>query len=140
MAFLKQIFNFGEVATSTKMNQVSDNIDFMIRSLVAGRKMAHGVAQVTFDGVSTFATKVVTFATDAIDGDPAFTAAPFIVVQMHRASGDSGLAITGATTTNTADSNESSTGFTAQVDTFTAGGGVPANGNTISVRWWAFGV
>lgn len=140
MSYSKQTFSVEEVLTSTKLNQVSDNIEFMIRSLVSGRKMAHGAKQVTFNGTDSFATAAVVFASDAIDGDPSFTSTPFILVQLHRASGDSGLSITGAITTFSADVYESNTGFTAQIDTFTAGGGVPANGETLSVRWWAFGV
>lgn len=133
MAYAKQTFSVEETLTSTKLNQVSDNIEYMIRSLVPGRKFATGKIQLTFDGSSPVRSGQVTFATDAEDGDPGFTSPPIVLVSFDWSTGDA---------LDVSDVCEcySRVVTTTDCDVVVVCGSIPGNTSKRTIRWIAIGV
>lgn len=83
MAYNKKTWTTEEVITALALNQMSDNIEYAPRSEATGLKIARGHGQITFTN-QTIANVVITFSTDAEDGDPAFSATPHIVATESR--------------------------------------------------------
>lgn len=133
----KKTWTTEEEATSTGLNQVSDNVELCLRGLVSDRKYAMGISQVTFAGGTNAATVDVTFSTDAEDGDPDFSSTPFIWCQLYN-NGDTGLDVSASV--DTFPSLVTSEGFRANVNTYNSPSTYPSSGKTISVKWLAVGV
>lgn len=139
MAYSKKTWASNELVTATGLNLVSDNIEFHVRSLVSGRKIAFGVKEITWPGNHSPGTGIVTFATDANDGDPGFTNAPFVI------AGRIDIATTslpiGTRLEIIVRGDGDITNTYAYIDSyaFDAASGLPQNGDKSSFWWVAIG-
>lgn len=79
MPYSKKTWVTEELITSNGLNQMSDNIEYMLRMGNNKYVVARGIKAVTFGGVSNTALATINFASDADDGDPGFAAADYHV-------------------------------------------------------------
>lgn len=79
MAYSEKTWATEEEITSTGLNQMSENISLALRGLTADRSYALVRLTIDLDGTTNGFTQAITFATDCVDGDPEFSAAPFVV-------------------------------------------------------------
>lgn len=82
-----------ELVTDTKLNQMKDNTHHNYKYKLAtgdgtpNLKMARGVKQFTISTGNFTGSATITFATDADDGDPAFSNTPRITYGLEYVSG-----------------------------------------------------
>jgi len=81
MAYNKKTWTTEELATSTGLNQMSDNIGHAIRTIAADANLilARVEKSISLDGTTTSFQTTVTFATDCVDGDPGFDDPPTVI-------------------------------------------------------------
>jgi len=98
-AYNKPTWASEEVATSTKLNQMVDNTEHNhIYKPELGPnaptsppiKMAMGKVELTWDGVASITSTIVTFATDSDHGDPGFINLPRVIITFVRDTNDIG--------------------------------------------------
>lgn len=79
----KKTWSTEELATSTGLNQMSDNIELALRGLASDIQYARGRKQFTVLSGTDNASVTVAFATDPDDGDPAFSGAPRVYATLE---------------------------------------------------------
>jgi len=77
MSYSEKTWSTEEVATSAGLNQMSDNIALCIRSVETDVLSARGTKTVSFSSENE-KSFTITFATDALGGDPGFTSSPMM--------------------------------------------------------------
>lgn len=126
----KKTWTTEELATSTGLNQMSDNIELALRNKNSDIELATGTWEGTFNGSINAVSTTITFATDADDGDPGFTAAPLLWAQFILSSGTEPIDVCDIQFT-------SITATTAVVSIRAQN--IPLSGRTRKIRWFALG-
>jgi hypothetical protein len=98
--YSKKTWASQEVVTSTGLNQMSDNIELALRGLGSDKIYAKGKKNLVFSN-EYFKLGTITFATDADDGDPGFSAAPVLLASLEHTgtNGSLGFYMTAITAT-----------------------------------------
>lgn len=139
MPYNKKTWSAGESLSATGLNQLSDNIAYALRCLVQDKKIAYGHKQLTFGGGVTIATGIVNFGNDAVDGDPGFTNAPFVIAVYSAQSGDSSGIAAGTIIGYPDGASVTNTSFTAILSFYNKDSFQPSAGTKASVSWFAIG-
>ena len=132
MAYNKKTWATEEEATSTGLNQMSDNIELALRGKVSNRELATGVLTLTIASGTQQTSGAVVFATDADDGDPDFSATPVIWMQLVQ----NGTVYPGSISLMVASAGLSANGFSVLVEDSDA----PSSNYQFDIRWFALGV
>jgi hypothetical protein len=125
--YSKKTWATEEVATSTGLNTMSDNIELCLRSKTSDRGFAVGKKTFTFGGASDEASTTVNFSSDSDGGNPSFNAIPYIMLTPVYKSGENVSCTVWASSVGTAT-------FTMHIKFI---GGAPASGTTFDVHFLA---